>query len=142
MTDRCFRLPAVTGTGSRAATFADLFCERDQQITPHAAGKVLSSNGGTVEIAVYCRQCGLQAVYATNQLPAGYQVYHVWVTGEDGPHLPDEFRPVPYVEEEFDVVGVSMQDAHERADFAHSLHLTGHLTKFYINGELHLDERF
>jgi len=142
MTDHWSRLPAVTGTGFQAATFAELFCERDQHITPHAAGKILSLTGGMVEMAVRCRRCGLQAVHAMDQLPAGYQVYHVRVTGEDGPHLPAELRPVPYVEEEFDVVGASPQDAYERAEFAHSLRLTGQLTRFYLNGEVHLDERF
>ena len=142
MTDRNSQLPAVPGIGFRAATFAELFCMRDQQITPHSAGKVLSRNGDTVEIAVRCRKCRLQTSHSTSQLPASYQLYHIRVTGEDGPHLPDEFRPIPYVEEEFYLVGISPQDAHERASFTHSLHLNGHLTKFYIDGKLHPDERF
>ena len=64
------------------------------------------------------------------------------ITGEDGPHLPDELRPLPYLEESFSVVATSPQDAHERAEFAHSLRLAGHFTQYYINGGLHLDERF
>ncbi|WP_170865306.1 hypothetical protein [Hymenobacter psychrotolerans] len=115
---------------------------RDQEIIPHSAGKVLSRNGDTIAIAVHCRKCGRQAIYATDQLPDGYQVYHIRVTGEDGPHLPDEFRPIPYVEEEFEVVGSSLQDAHERAEFACTLRFQGHRTTWIINGLEHLDERF
>ncbi|RSK24920.1 hypothetical protein [Hymenobacter metallilatus] len=133
---------AVTGTGFRAGTFVQLYCIHDQAITPHSAGRVVDQAGGMIEIAVRCRKCGTQAIYATDQLPEGYQIYHIRITGEDGPHLPDELRPVPFVEEEFDVPGTSLQNAHERADFAHQLKLSGHLTRIYINGELHLDERF
>lgn len=133
---------ASIGTGHHPKTFLSLYCTTDQAITPHAAGRVLARHGAELEIQTWCRKCRAQVSYITDELPAGYQVYLVRVTGEDGPHLPAELRPVPYLEEEFEVVATSPQDAHERADFAHSLRFTGHLTHFYINGEVHLDERF
>ena len=142
MTDRLPRLSDNIGTGFRPATFIQLFCMRDQTITPHSGGKVLSHNGGTIEIAVRCRKCGEQAIYATDQLPKDYRVYHVRVTGEDGPHLPDEFRPLSFVEEEFEVVGCSDQDAHERAEFACTLRFQGHKTTWFIDRTEHLDERY
>lgn len=142
MTTRRSRLPTVTGIGFRPASFVQLFCMHDQEVTPHAAGKVLARSGDAVESAVRCRKCGQQAIYATDLLPTGYQVYQVRVTGEDGPHLPDELRPLPYIEEEFEVVGNSLQDAHERAEFACTLRFQGHRTTWLLNGLVHLDERF
>lgn len=136
-------IPTVeTGRAYSPTTFLSLYCTADQAITPHTAGRILARRGTELEIQTWCRKCRAQRVYITDELPAGYQVYQVRVTGEDGPHLPAEFRPVPYLEEEFEVVATSPQDAHERADFAHSLRFAGHLTRFYINGEVHLDERF
>ncbi len=133
---------APTGRGFYPKTFICLYCTTDQAITPHAAGRVLARRGTELEIQTWCRKCRAKVTYITDELPAGYQVYQVRITGEDGPHLPAEFRPVPYLEEEFEVVATSPQDAHERAEFAHSLRLSGHLTHYYVNGELHLDERF
>jgi hypothetical protein len=49
---------------------------------------------------------------------------------------------VPYLEEEFEVVATSLQDAHERASFAHAMRLEGQLVLYYINGELHANEQF
>ena len=93
-------------------------------------------------MAVRCRRCGREDVYSTDDLPAGYEIYHVRVTGEDGLLLPEHLRPLPYMEEEFAVPGNSAQDAHERAEFACALRFQGHLTTWYINGSIHLDERF
>lgn len=131
-----------TGRGYYPKTFLPLYCTTDQAITPHAAGRVLARRGGEVEIQTWCRKCRSGVVYITDELPEGYQVYQVRITAEDGPHLPAEFRPLPYLEEEFEVVATSPQDAHERAEFAHSLRLSGQLTRYYVNGEVHLDERF
>lgn len=130
------------GRGYSPKTFVLLYCMNDGALTPHSAGRVLKAQGTELEIEVKCRKCGTKAVYVTDQLPDGYQVYSVRLTGEDGPHLPADMRPLPFVEESFSVVATSLQDAHERADFAHSIKFSGHLVHCYINSELHLDERF
>lgn len=130
------------GTGYYPKTFVSLYCTTDQAVMPYAAGRVLARRGAALEIQTWCRRCRAKLVYITDELPTGYQVFQVRITAEDGPHLPAELRPVPYLEEEFEVVATSPQDAHERADFAHSLRLSGQFTQYYINGELHLDERF
>ena len=132
----------TTGKGYYPKTFQQLPCSKEQILTPHAAGRVVSIEDNIFNIQVSCRVCRAQHTYSSRQLPTGYQVYQVRITGEDGPHLPTEFRPVPYVEESFEVIATSSQDAHERAELAHKLNLQGQLTHFYINGTLHLDERF
>ncbi|RSK38984.1 hypothetical protein [Hymenobacter perfusus] len=142
MKDKRQLTPAVTGTGFQTATFIPMLCTHDQKVTPHSAGKVLSRDGVMIEVELRCRICGLEVIYATDQLPDGYQIYHIRVTGEDGPHLPAEFRPLAYIEEEFEVVGNSLQDAHERAEFACTLRFQGHRTTWFIDGATHLDERF
>jgi hypothetical protein len=131
-----------TGTGYTPRTFLHLYCAAEQAITPHVAGRVLARHGIEIEIQAWCRKCRAQVLYITDALPAGYQIYKVRITAKDGPHLPAEFRPVPYIEEEFEVVATSIQDAHERAEFAHSMRLEGQLVLYYIDGELHADERF
>lgn len=131
-----------TGVGYYPKTFMPLVCAKEQQVTPHSAGRVVGSDASGISLQVKCRSCGAETVYHTAQLPEGYRVYQVHITGEDGPHLPAELRPLPYLEESFAVVATSLQDVHERAEFAHSLRLAGHLTQYYIDGVLHLDERF
>lgn len=132
----------LEGTGYLPKTFLHLYCMRDQAITPHAAGRVLMRQGEEIEIQTWCRKCRSRSSYITDGLPEDHQIYQVRITAEDGPHMPAEFRPLPYLEEQFEVVASSPQDAHERAGFSHSLRLAGQLTQYYINGELHLDERF
>ncbi len=95
-----------------------------------------------MRVDLHCRRCGNHVEHITNRLPDGYHAYHIRVTGEDGPHLPDEFRPLPYLEEEFLVVGRSNQDAYERAAFACGLHFSGHKTTWYVDGSEWRDERF
>ncbi len=131
-----------SGTGYAPKTFLHLYCTTDQAITPHAAGRVVARHGGELEVQTWCRKCRTNVLYITDELPPGYQVYRVRITAEDGPHLPAEFRPVPYLEEEFEVVATSLQDAHERASFAHAMRLEGQLVLYYINGELHANEQF
>ncbi|SHJ40948.1 hypothetical protein SAMN02745146_3069 [Hymenobacter daecheongensis DSM 21074] len=131
-----------TGVGHTPKGFLSLHCTSEQQATPHSSGRVIAKGESGISLQVKCRSCGADSVYQMEQLPQGYQVYQVRITGEDGPHLPKELRPLPYLEESFSVVAVSAQDAHERAEFAHSLRLAGHLTQYYIDGTLHLDERF
>ena len=131
-----------TGVGYYPKSFMRLPCAKEKQATPHAAGRVANSDASGISLQVKCRSCGTESIYQMEQLPEGYQVYQVRITGEDGPHLPQELRPLSYLEESFSVVAASAQDAHERAEFAHSLRLAGHLTQYYINGALHLDERF
>ena len=134
-------LNVVEGTGETPKTFIDLFCAKEHKVTPHWAGKI-EQEGGELRIQMRCRKCGTTSLYVTDELPAGYAVYDVTITGEDGPHLPEQLRPVPYLEEKLQVIGTSEQDAHQRAQFAHSLKFGGQLMKIYINGELHLDERY
>jgi hypothetical protein len=130
------------GTGYFPQTFMPLFCVKDQADTPHSAGRVLARSASGIHLLVKCRWCGLMSEQTLAELPAGQYLYSVRVTGEDGPHLPDSMRPIPYLEESFEVFGTSLQDAHERAEFAHSMKFAGHLVCYYINGEHHLDERF
>lgn len=130
------------GTGYSPKTLLPLFCEAEQTDTPHSAGRVLAHDGVGVVLEVKCRSCGQKQEYILSQLPGGFQVYQVRITGEDGPHLPDSMRPVPFLEESFEVVATSLQDAHERAEFACSVRFAGQLVRYYINGEEHLNERF
>lgn len=132
----------ATGQGITPRTFQVLFCATEQALTPHSAGRLLAQDEAGISIEVKCRRCGNHSVYATPQLSDGYHVYQIRITGEDGPHLPAALRPLPYLEEAFAVVARSLQDAHERAEFACRLPFTGHLTHYYIDGELHLNERF
>ena len=105
---------------------------------------MLAQQGNLVAVELHCRKCGAKIQYSTQSLPAGYQVYQVRVTGEDNSELLAEFRPQPlvFLEEEFAVVGSSAQQAHEAAEFATALRLKGHLARWFVNGELHPDERF
>lgn len=129
---------------STKSIFTHLFCRHDQALTPYQAGRVLRQEEETVELELHCRRCGTRVLYETDQLPEGYRVYQVWVTAEDNPSLPAEFRPqpLPYMEEEFAVVATSAQGAYEAADFATSLPFRGHLVHWYVDGKIHLDERF
>ena len=131
-----------TGTFHRPKTFLSLLCAVEQLETPHSAGRVMSQDSSGIRLEVRCRRCGTPAEHLLPQLPEGYQIFHVRITGEDGPHMPAEYRPLPYLEESFSVVATSAQDAHERAEFARTMRLAGHLTRYYIDGTLHLDERF
>lgn len=131
-----------TGIVQVPKTFMMLFCAAEQLETPHLAGRVISEDAPGVRLKVRCRRCGAVTGLQLPQLPEGHRVYQVRITGEDGPHMPAEYRPLPYLEESFSVVATSAQDAHERADFAHTLRLAGQLTRYYIDGLLHLDERF
>ncbi len=131
-----------TGTAQGPKIVLTLRCAKEQVETPHWAGRVTRQDASGIRLEVRCRRCGATAEHLLSQLPEGHQVYQVRVTGEDGPHLPAEMRPLPYLEESLCVLATSAQDAHERAEFAHSLPLAGHLTKYYIDGELHLNERF
>ncbi|MFD2786208.1 hypothetical protein [Hymenobacter rubripertinctus] len=131
-----------TGSGYSPKAFILLPCAKEQQLTPHTAGRVTNSDASGISLQVKCRSCGAESVYQTAQLPEGYRMYEVRVTGEDGPHLPASLRPLPYLEESFSVVATSPQHAHEQAEFGHSLPLAGHLAKYYIDGALHLNERF
>jgi hypothetical protein len=119
----------IPGHGMWATTFAHLYCTQDQAITPHAAGRITTRTGKRYEIAVRCRTCGQEAVYTASQLPEGYSIYAIRVTGEDGPHLPVGLRPVPFLEESFEVVGCTLR-------------FQGQRTIWYVNGKEHLDERF
>lgn len=137
------RTPVIaTGTGHTPYALLLLFCATEQVDTPHSAGRVLSRSASGIHLEVKCRRCGKNQEHVLSQLPEGYRPYQVRVTGEDGPHLPDSMRPIPYLEEEFEVIGRSLQDAHDKAEFTHSLPFAGHLARYYINGELHLNERF
>ncbi|WP_167856906.1 hypothetical protein [Hymenobacter aquaticus] len=131
-----------TGTGYSPHNLLTLFCEAEQTDTPHTGGRVLGRTATGVAVAVRCRRCGHVREHTLSPLPEGLQVYQVRITGEDGPHLPDSMRPLPFLEESFEVVAASLQDAHERAEFASSLRFAGHLVRYYINGEEHLNERF
>lgn len=131
-----------TGTAQRPQTFLSLRCAVEQLETPHSTGRITARDDSGIRVEVKCRRCGATAEYLLPRLPEGYRVYQVRVTGEDGPHLPAELRPLPYLEESFEVMAGSPQEAHERAEFAHSLRLTGHLTQYYLDGVLHPDERF
>ncbi|TGD81720.1 hypothetical protein [Hymenobacter wooponensis] len=131
-----------TGTGYSPKNLLTLFCEAEQATTPHTGGRVMARTVAGVVVAVRCRRCGLVQEHTLSRLPDGLLVYRVRITGEDGPHLPDSMRPLPFLEESFEVVAASLQDAHERAEFACSLRFAGHLVCYYINGEEHLNERF
>lgn len=125
-------------------TFIELYCLREQTITPHRAGRVLEQHGPLVKLELYCRQCGAKVMHETDELPVGYRIYRVRVTGEDNPSLPVEFRPqpLPYIEEEMEIAATSAQHAHELAEYAQLSRFKGHLVKWYVDGLLHLDERF
>ena len=133
-------MPSVTAT----KTFMHLFCQREQCLTPHWAGRVLSPHGPLVELELHCQRCGTKVRYETDKLPAGYRVYQVRLTGEDNPAELLEFRPqpLPFLEEEFAIVATSSQQAHELADALTSLRFVGHIVQHYVDGEVHLDERF
>lgn len=97
-----------------------------------------------MELKLHCNRCGNVVIYETDELPVNYRVYQVRVTGEDNTALAAEFRPqsLPFLEEAFAVVATSAQEAHELADFVAILRFKGHLVHHYVDGELHLDERF
>lgn len=135
-------LISSVGTGYSPATFLSLYCPTEQTETPHSAGRVLEHTGDVVRLVVRCRNCMSEYDFTLKSIPAGVRIYRVYVTGEDGPHLPDTKRPLAFLEEKFEVVAASPQEAHECAEFAHSLSFAGHLVKYYIDGELHLNERF
>lgn len=122
--------------------FIDLFCLKDQCLTPHRAGRVLAQWGPVIELELHCQKCRTVVRYETDELPAGYRLYQVRITGEDNPADLAEFRPHPFLEEELAVVASSSQEAHGLADLATSLRFTGHLMRHYIDGVLHLNERF
>ena len=129
---------------STPGTFIHLFCRKDQCLTPHRAGRVLSQQWPMVKLELYCRRCGTKVLYETDELPASHRTYRVRITGESNPDLPAEFcsEEASFLEEEITVVAGSTQEAHETADFATSLRFSGHLVRHWVDGELHLDERF
>lgn len=128
--------------GYTPKTFQHWFCAKEQTTTPHVAGRVLSQDAVGIHLQARCRRCGFAHEQILDEFPEGHRLYQVRITGEDGPHLPNSMRPVPHLEETFCVVATSAQDAHERAEFSHTLRFAGQLVCYYIDGELHLDDRF
>jgi hypothetical protein len=135
-------VPVLTGSRYPPRTFIQLYCKCHNGPTPHSAGRIALQEDSNIRIDLRCRRCGNRFDHTTSRLPDGYRPYHILVTGEDGPHLPAELRPLPYLEEEFLVVGCSNQDAYERAAFACELRFSGHKTTWYIDGNEWRDERF
>lgn len=127
---------------SYSKTFTHLFCRSEQCLTPHWAGRVLGRTEDGLELELHCRRCGHKSSCEVDILPTSHRVYQVRVTGEDHSALPARMRPLPWLEESFAVVATSAQHAHEVAELAHRTRFGGHLVKYYVNGELHLNERF
>ncbi len=121
--------------------FVYVACIRQGTVTPHRVVRVLEERADEIELLLACRECGERLRYVTDALPEGLRTYAVRVVGEAGPD-PLGGPPLPGFEEAFRTVGVSRQDAFERAQFGWEAPARGQLVLTFIDGEEHRDARY